>query len=120
MPSGILGRDFSALLRGGSEGRATAVFAGAVNEHPRVQGVRTLSHKLVWDEERGTLELYDLVADPKERRNLREADPQTMARMKTNLQEHLARNQARGALASETIPLDDELRDRLKALGYVH
>jgi arylsulfatase A-like enzyme len=119
-PSGILGSDFSALLRGGSDGRATAVFAGAVNENPRIQGVRTLSHKLIWDEELGTLELYDLAADPKECRNLSGADPQSMARMKTYLREHLERNQARGALAPEAIPMDDELRHRLKALGYVH
>ncbi|HLE68579.1 MAG TPA: sulfatase-like hydrolase/transferase, partial [Vicinamibacteria bacterium] len=119
-PAGILGRDFSTLLRGGSDAEATAIFAGAVNENPRIQGVRTLSHKLIWDEERGELELYDMLSDPKECRDLSEEDRPTVARMKTYLRETLERNEARGALAPEAIPMDDELRDRLKALGYVH
>jgi len=119
-PAGILGRDFSTLLRGGSDAEATAIFAGAVNENPGIQGVRTLSHKLIWDEERGELELYDMLSDPKECRDLSEEDRPTVARMKTYLRETLERNEARGALAPEAIPMDDELRDRLKALGYVH
>ena len=117
-PPGILGRDVSALLHGGSDD-ATAVFAGAVNGYPEIQGVRTLSHKLIWDQERGELELYDLVTDPKECRDLSEEESSSVARMKTYLREHLERNDARGALAREAVPMDDELRDRLKALGYI-
>jgi hypothetical protein len=90
-----------------------------VNERPRVSGVRTAAHKLIWDEERGEVELYDVVADPGECRNLGEQDASSVAGMKTRLLEHLERNEARGALARETVPIDDELRDRLKALGYV-
>jgi arylsulfatase A-like enzyme len=119
-PSGILGRDFSMLLRGGSDAEIKATFASAVNENPRIQGVRTLSHKLIWDEERGELELYDVVSDPKECRDLSEEDSPSVARLKTYLRENLERNQARGALAPEAVPVDDELRSRLKALGYVH
>jgi hypothetical protein len=40
--------------------------------------------------------------------------------MKTYLRENLERNEARGALAPEVIPMEEELRSRLKALGYVH
>ena len=119
-PPGILGRDVSTLLRGGSDTETSAVFASAVNENPRIQGVRTLSHKLIWDEELGELELYDVAADPKECRDLSEEDRPSVARMKTYLRENLERNEARGALAREAVPMDDELRDRLKALGYVH
>lgn len=117
---GILGRDFSTLLRGGSDAETTAVFAGAVNENPRIQGVRTLSHKLIWDEERGELELYDMLSDPNECRDLSTEDRPSVARMKTYLRENLERNEARGALAPEVIPMEEELRSRLKALGYVH
>jgi hypothetical protein len=108
------------LLRGGSDAEIKATFASAVNENPRIQGVRTLSHKLIWDEERGELELYDVVSDPKECRDLSEEDSPSVARLKTYLRENLERNQARGALAPEAVPVDDELRSRLKALGYVH
>ena len=119
-PPGILGRDVSTLLRGGTDTETTAVFASAVNENPRIQGVRTLSHKLIWDEELGELELYDVVADPKECRDLSEEDRSSVARLKTYLREQLQRDEARGTLAPESVPMDDELRDRLKALGYVH
>jgi arylsulfatase A-like enzyme len=119
-PPGILGRDFSTLLRGGGDASTSAIFASAVNENPRIQGVRTLSHKLIWDEDRGELELYDVAADPKECRDLSEEDRPSVARMKTYLRENLERNEARGALAREAVPMDDELRDRLRALGYVH
>lgn len=120
LPPGILGRDFSTVLRGGSDAETTAVFAGAVKENPRIQGVRTLSHKLIWDEERGELELYDLIADPKECHDLSEQDAPSLAQMKTYLREHLERNETRGALSPEAIPMGDELRSQLKALGYVH
>ncbi len=82
--------------------------------------VRTLSHKLIWDDERGEVELYDLVADPGECRDLSKEDEPSLAEMKTRLREQLERNEARGALAREAVPMEDELRDRLKALGYVH
>jgi len=119
-PPGTLGRDFSALLRGGGDASTSAVFASAVNEYPRIQGVRTLSHKLIWDEDRGALELYDVLADPKECLNLSEEDRPAVVRLQTYLREQLQRNEARGTLAPESVPVDDELRDWLKALGYVH
>lgn len=119
VPAGTLGRDFSGILRGAGGEGAAAVFASAVNEKPRVSSVRTLDHKLIWDEERDSLELYDVVADPKECRDLGAQDASSVARMKTYLRGELERNRARGSLSPEAIPIDEELRDRLKALGYV-
>ncbi len=118
-PSGILGRDFSGAFRGGGISETAVVFAEAVNGNPRIAGVRTLSHKLIWDEERGELELYDLKADPGECRDLSSEDDASVARLKSYLGEHRARNVARGALAPKTIPMENELQDQLKALGYV-
>ncbi len=118
-PPGVLGRDFSWALRGGGTSEPAAVFAEAVNGNPRIAGVRTLSHKLIWDEERGELELYDLKADPGECRDLSSEDDASVARLKSYLREHRARSAARGALAPETIRMEDELQDQLKALGYV-
>lgn len=118
-PAGILGRDVSAVLRGGETQETAAIFAEAVNGNPRLAGVRTLSHKLIWDEERGELQLYDLKADPGECRDLSSEDEATVARLKSYLREHREIGLARGVLAPEAVPMEDELRDRLKALGYV-
>jgi arylsulfatase A-like enzyme len=119
-PEGVLGRDFSAALRGGEDAGPVAVFASAVNGNPRVQAVRTVSHKLIWDERRGELELYDLAADPREARDRSAEDPGVVSELKSYLREHLETNETRAHLAPETVPLGDGLRERLRALGYVH
>ncbi len=119
-PPQVLGHDFSETVRGGADSGSAAIFASAVNGKPRVLGVRTPTHKLIWDGKRRELELYDLVADPGERRDLSSADPRSVALLKSYLQEHLEKNDMRAHLAPETIPMEDELRGRLKALGYVH
>jgi arylsulfatase A-like enzyme len=119
VPAGTLGRDFSGTLRGAGDEGAVAVFASAVNEHPGVLGVRTLERKLIWDEERDAVELYDLAADPKECRDRSGESGPLVAQLKGFLGDERKRILARGVLVPEAIPMDDELRDRLKALGYV-
>ncbi len=116
---GILGRDLAAALRGAGPPPAAAVFAESVNGNPRTFSVRTLSQKLVWDEKRATIELYDLALDPAECCDRSSEDRDSVAMLKSYLGEHQARNRARGALASEIVPLEKELQDQLKALGYV-
>lgn len=118
-PPGILGRDFSALVRGEPWSETEAVFASAVNGHPRIQSVRTRSHKLVWNGDGVAVELYDLGADPMECRDVSEEERAALARMEAALREHLERNESRGTLTPAEAPLDDEIRERLKALGYV-
>ncbi len=118
-PPGILGRDFAAAVRGAGAPQAAAVFAEAVNGNPRISSVRTLSQKLVWDEMRSVIELYDLTLDPAECRDRSLEDGASVEILKSYLREHRARNSAREALATETVPLEKELQDQLEALGYV-
>ena len=51
-------------------------------------GVIMGSHKLIFEEQRSTYELYDLLSDPKERRNLADAQPQIRERLAQPLGEH--------------------------------
>ena len=97
----------------------TAVFAEGVNGNPRMSGVRTLSQKLIWDEKRGELQLYDLASDPEECRNLSAEDRASVARLESYLESQRSRNAARGVLTPETMSIDGELEKQLKALGYV-
>jgi arylsulfatase A-like enzyme len=116
---GVLGRDLSSALHGEGEPDTVAVFADGVNGRPGVSSVRTLSHKLIRNETGAELELYDLSRDPEECSNLGPRDAAALSRLESYLREHDARSQARGALAHETSPIDGELLDQLKALGYV-
>jgi arylsulfatase A-like enzyme len=118
-PPGILGHDFAAALRGEGLPETRAVFATSVNGNPRASGVRTPSHKLIWDETRGELQLFDLAVDPAECRDLSSEDAAFVARLKSYLLEHRARNAARGALAPESVLIESEHQEELEALGYV-
>lgn len=116
-PSGIAGRDLTPLLRGLASPNDGVVFAEAVLEHPSVYGMRTRDFKVVWDLERDDLELYDLRADPEERRNL--GSEPGAALWKERLRLHLGALPDHGPSSPTTLP-DPELQDRLRALGYVN
>jgi tetratricopeptide (TPR) repeat protein len=101
---------------------------------PRVERVHyaeTLSPRLSqkWGEQRALLderwkyvhgprpELYDLAADPHELHNLAAARPDQAAALRARLADFLARNSPPGG--SRTLPVDDETRRQLQALGYL-
>ena len=60
-------------------------------------------------------ELYDLASDPGESRNLAATQPERVARMRAQLREWL---QVHPARASNPGPVDESLREILRALGY--
>jgi arylsulfatase A-like enzyme len=77
--------------------------------------------KLIWDETRPTSpRLYDLINDPGELQDQAAAYPDITARLNQAVQEHLARVGASQTSASASqIEMDDEMLDRMRALGYV-
>jgi arylsulfatase A-like enzyme len=70
--------------------------------------------KLIHGPEEGS-ELYDLERDPKERENAAESLPRVAEEMRSDLEAWAA--EAAGAAPAETLP--EEVRARLRALGYV-
>ncbi|MEM8934518.1 MAG: sulfatase, partial [Acidobacteriota bacterium] len=62
-------------------------------------------------------QLYDLVDDPKETRNLAAEQPIVTGRLATLLRKHLTA--AREGATVETVEIDEETRRRLEALGYL-
>lgn len=119
-PPSMQGRSLRPLLDGGSLPER-AVLAEGSNQNARLRALRTLRWKYVFDGA-GVEELYDLAADPGEKRNLcaRDKGPcmpwREQARVwETNLAG--ARTQLTPkAPAAATI--DAETRERLRALGY--
>jgi arylsulfatase A-like enzyme len=79
-------------------------------------GMRVGRWKLIDGPEEESLELFDLEADPEERVNLAEREPERVAGMRLRLR-RFREAQARGD--ARPVPLSDEDRKRLEALGYV-
>ena len=60
-------------------------------------------------------ELYDIEADPGERTNLAERHPEILKAMRGELAQLIESNRVR---AKEAIPVDEETKRQLEALGY--
>jgi arylsulfatase len=82
-------------------------------------GVRVNGWKLiVWSE--GRQGLYDIRNDPHELQNLGLEQPTRLSQLRALLDRHIADALARGnAIGSEHAPVDPQVLERLRALGYV-
>ena len=82
--------------------------------------VRVGRHKLIRRSapQPGT-ELYDLVADPRERRDLADADAALRDRLAAVLQRTADAWPPYAVAEQETVPADPELIERLRSLGYL-
>ena len=87
-----------------------------VAESNGIFAVRTATHKLVVTPAAKKVELYDLVADPRERHDLAPARPPELAELQGLMRKWRAG--LRPIEAGDTA-LDDETTEELKALGYL-
>jgi hypothetical protein len=68
----------------------------------------------------GPDELYNRIDDPKEQKNLIKKRPIIGQRLKKELADFMALTSERKPQASEKADIDEELKERLKSLGYLH
>ncbi|MBI4831444.1 MAG: sulfatase [Candidatus Lindowbacteria bacterium] len=107
----------------GSEGRLPELEAYA--DAPFRHAIRTERWKLIQDEKANTYELYDLVSDPSESKNLfgtRAEAAKTMLSKLAKIEERIAAEGDRAARADHELPgksIDEEIARRLRALGYL-
>ena len=80
--------------------------------------VRQGSWKAIWNAELGSVELYDLESDPGELANLSSKNRALAAAMEEAAREWLERCKMREQAPEAAPQLDDETRDRMRALGY--
>jgi arylsulfatase A-like enzyme len=129
-PRGVEGRSFAAMLEGGADDEERALFAEATlpREEDLPEGwrnarkakcMRTARWKYVWIPYLDREEVFDLDSDPLEQRNLLDggsasAEAARVARELRSLMSGFTSGQA--AHAEE---LGEELRDALRALGYL-
>ena len=110
-------RGRSALDRVGS-GESATVVSETENDDGLRLSVRRDGWKYIWDQGEGSEELYDLGADPGERENVVEEEPDARAPLRAHLEGHVEEL----AETNESLPevrMDAETERRLKDLGYL-
>jgi arylsulfatase A-like enzyme len=83
--------------------------------------VRTEAFKYIWDSKRPNQpELYDLRADPGEKQNVSDHYPQEVSRFQASVDAHLRRVAETEPVTTAPEPeFDEEVRRRLRGLGYI-
>jgi arylsulfatase A-like enzyme len=120
-PEGWWGRSLLPLLTG--EGQARPFVFSEYQVHNRgfrgpVIACRTENWKYIHEGVFGQHELYDLNGDPGEGHNLFGRQPDVRDRLAAHVAEHLRHLEEAGGLPTE-VEVDEELADRLRALGYI-
>lgn len=116
-PEGVQGVDLSPLLRDEEVGPPAVVFSTGVIDRPDMFSVRTQRYKLVVDGSERTL--FDLAADPGETIDVSDSETAAAADLNRMLTEHLLESSAAGRLPARTFDIPEEMRERLRALGYL-
>jgi arylsulfatase A-like enzyme len=82
--------------------------------------MRQGSWKGIWNHDVKRFELYDLAADPEERADLSDENPELIRRLQDQAIEWLKTCRENAYPAGEAGELDDETKEQLRALGYVY
>ncbi len=114
---GLEGRDLSGLISGGSAPEPRPVVATATKSREGLYAVIADGSKLIAGPG-APPSLYDLERDPGERVDLARDDSDRVAALEAILRAQTEMLARRPPLTRETAPVDDELADRLRALGY--
>ncbi|MFQ6037492.1 MAG: sulfatase/phosphatase domain-containing protein, partial [Candidatus Aminicenantales bacterium] len=104
------------------KGKPTKRFAYSETYYPRfhfgwseLKGVQDERFKLILAPQ---IELYDLIEDPEETKNLAESHPSETRRL-VALAEKFIQESGKNAMAQSFHQVDEETRQRLAALGYI-
>jgi arylsulfatase A-like enzyme len=116
-PEGVQGVDLTPLLQGEDVGPPDVVFSTGVIAKPDMFSVRTQRYKLVAGGSERTL--FDLAADPGETIDVSARETAAAAELAELLKRHLLRSSAAGRLPARTVDIKEEMRERLRALGYL-
>lgn len=129
VPTGILGRDFSPLLRAeaSSSGHVAedgvghaAVFATGVKWRPKEHSLRTSERKLIVDFATQRAQLFDVVTDPLEKVDRAAVAPEELASWRVRLEQHVSEMQRQAPRSVQpSTELTVETTERLRALGYL-
>jgi len=117
-PGGVQGVSLQRAIDGPAEA-TRAIVSSAVKWRPEMRSVRSQRFKYIVRGKGATPLLFDLEHDPGEQHNLAAAQPETVRQMVNALRRHDAANTAHPGLARSEVELSDDVRERLRALGYL-
>jgi arylsulfatase A-like enzyme len=81
-------------------------------------GVIVGQYKLIRDTVSGAVELYDVIEDPEEQRNIAIESPEVVARLTAHFDERTETRKTSRVARPETVPQSPEQLEQLRALGY--
>jgi arylsulfatase A-like enzyme len=120
-PGVFQGRSFLPLLRGEEDGPADTGVAYIKGNWKYV--IRTDRWKLFWNAREDRMQLFDLETDPAESVDLAARRPDVAAGLKDELARFLSeegRPLPRHAMKKKSLtPMDQEKKEKLRALGYI-
>lgn len=120
-PSHVQGASLMPLLRGEPQPERRAL--GRDKGNRQRFALRVGKWALIYHLDSGHTELYDRLADPGERRNIADQQPDQVETLRSTLLEIVAANRAlTSALAASPVTADvlsDDDNDKLRAIGYV-
>lgn len=112
------GEDLSRYFSLWPRGDDLPVFSGAVNSRESPRSVIEAPLHLITGLRRNRRRLYDLAADPTERKSLhRNGD--AVSRLEDLLFRHLGRLAAGSRLNAPEVPIPEDLQEQLRSLGYL-
>ena len=114
-PAAAQGQSFLGVFAGVPGPRTTAYFDTPLGYQ---RGLVRDGWKWLEDPPTGARQLYELAADPHERRNLAKQQPERGDTLSAELARHRAENAA-ARIASDRVEVSPEVHQALEALGYV-
>lgn len=117
VPDTYQGYSLRTLVSGGSWPREDVRGGWVNNDGDRTVAVREVEWKLI-ERPDGTLELYDLTADPAEQANVASENPQTVERLETKIDDHLGQVAESHDDGVERPDVGEDVKERLRRLGY--
>jgi arylsulfatase A-like enzyme len=118
VPSDINGKSLLPLLKGTASAEREFAFAEADkdNDAPNIKrAIRSNTHKLYYDVRTGNEELYDILDDPGEQKNLIDSRPEVARRLRENLNSWMSGRKGN----PKTVPLTEDEMQELRSLGYL-
>lgn len=120
IPDSVQGSDRSSWISAAPDepSRSIALATGIMNR-PSAHSLRTERYHLLWDASTNEVELFDTEADPDEIDDVASRDPELTTRLEHVLRAELKQIEQAGSLAVESAPISEDVRERLRSLGYI-